>query len=137
MIAVLFEVQLAPGRTGDYLAEAAALRDALEAVDGFVSVERYQSLADPDRLLSLSFWRDDEAVARWRTLERHREAQARGRAGVFAAYRLRIANVIRDYGMHEPREQAPADSRRYHDEAGTPPTESSERASSSRPPARG
>lgn len=115
MIAVLFEVQLAPGRTDDYLAEAAALRCALEAIDGFVSVERYQSLADPDRLLSLSFWRDQEAVTRWRTLERHRAAQARGRAGVFADYRLRIASVVRDYGMHEPREQAPADSRKYHD----------------------
>jgi len=114
MIAVLFEVQLAPGRAADYLAEAAALREALEAIEGFISVERYQSLVDPDRLLSLSFWRDEEAVARWRTLERHREAQARGRAGVFADYRLRIANVVRDYGMHTPREQAPEDSRRHH-----------------------
>jgi heme-degrading monooxygenase HmoA len=114
MIAVLFEVQLAPGRTGDYLAEAAALRDALEAIDGFVSVERYQSLAAPDRLLSLSFWREEEAVTRWRTLEQHRGAQARGRGGVFTDYRLRIASVVRDYGMHAPREQAPADSRRFH-----------------------
>jgi len=116
MIAVLFEVQLAPGRTDDYLAEAAALRDALEAIDGFISVERFQSLADPDRLLSLSFWRDEEAVTRWRTLERHRAAQTRGRAGVFADYRLRIASVVRDYGMHGPRDQAPADSRRFHEE---------------------
>ena len=114
MIAVLFEVQLAPGRTGDYLAEAAALRHALEAIEGFVSVERYQSLADPDRLLSLSFWRDEEAVTRWRTLERHRAAQVCGQGGVFADYRLRIASVIRDYGMRAPRDQAPEDSRRYH-----------------------
>ena len=114
MIAVLFEVQLAPGRTADYLAEAAALRDTLEAIEGFLSVERYQSLANPDRLLSLSFWHDEEAVTRWRTLERHREAQTRGRGGVFADYRLRIAAVVRDYSMHAPREQAPEDSRRYH-----------------------
>ena len=114
MIAVMFEVQLAPGRTDDYLAEAAALREQLGAIDGFISVERYQSLAGPERLLSLSFWRDEEAVTRWRTLESHRAAQERGRAGVFADYRLRIASVVRDYGMHQPRDQAPADSRRHH-----------------------
>ncbi len=114
MIAVLFEVQLAPGRTDDYLAEAAALRTELEAIDGFLSVERFQSLADPTKLLSLSYWRDEAAVARWRTRERHREAQERGRAGVFADYRLRVAQVLRDYGMHERRDQAPADSRTHH-----------------------
>ena len=114
MIAVLFEVQLASGRTDDYLAEAAALRDELESIDGFVSVERFQSLADPHKLLSLSYWRDEAAVARWRTRERHREAQERGRAGVFADYRLRVAQVIRDYGMHERRAEAPADSRTHH-----------------------
>ena len=114
MIAVLFEVQLAPGRTDDYLAEAAALRDELESIEGFVSVERFQSLADPGKLLSLSYWRDEAAVARWRTRERHREAQERGRAGVFADYRLRVAAVVRDYGMNERREQAPADSRTHH-----------------------
>ena len=114
MIAVLFEVQLAPGRTDDYLAEAAALREELEAIDGFVSVERFQSLADATKLLSLSYWRDEVAVARWRTRERHREAQACGRAGVFADYRLRVAQVLRDYGMRERRDQAPADSRTHH-----------------------
>ena len=113
MIAVLFEVQLAPGRKNDYLAEAAALRDALEAVDGFISVERYQSLADPDRLLSLSFWRDEDAVAQWRQVEDHRRAQDAGRRAIFEDYRLRVASVLRDYGMNE-RAEAPADSRAVH-----------------------
>lgn len=116
MIAVLFEVQLTSGRTEDYLAQAAALRTHLEAMDGFVSVERFQSLTDPTKLLSLSFWRDEAAVQHWRELAEHREAQARGRAGIFADYRLRVAAVLRDYGMHDGREQAPADSRAQHGE---------------------
>ena len=113
MIAVVFEVWPASGRKEDYLAIAASLRAELERIDGFISVERFQSLTDPGKLLSLSFWRDEEAVARWRNEVHHRESQAAGRAGIFADYRLRIASVVRDYGKSE-RAQAPADSRGYH-----------------------
>lgn len=114
MIAVIFEVFPAPDRKRDYLDIAAELKPQLEEMDGFISVERFQSLTDPDKLLSLSFWRDEEAVARWRQTAEHRRAQADGRRGVFRDYRLRIAAVVRDYGM-EQREQAPADSRDVHD----------------------
>jgi heme-degrading monooxygenase HmoA len=114
MIAVIFEVWPASGRTDDYLALAAALRTDLEAMDGFVSVERFQSLSDPGKLLSLSIWRDEDAVKAWRNHQKHRQTQAKGRAGIFADYRLRVAEVIRDYGMSE-RAQAPADSRATHD----------------------
>jgi heme-degrading monooxygenase HmoA len=89
------------------------LRPALEAIDGFVSIERFESLAEPGKLLSLSFWRDEAAVAAWRTLPAHRGAQEAGRGGVFRDYRLRIAGVVRDYGMFD-RAQAPADSRAAH-----------------------
>ncbi len=109
MIAVIFEVRITPGRQQDYLDFAAALRAELEAVDGFLSVERFASLSDPNRLLSLSFWRDEEAVRRWRTASRHRAAQSAGRSGIFSDYRLRVATVLRDYGMRD-REQAPRDS---------------------------
>jgi heme-degrading monooxygenase HmoA len=110
---VVFEVWPASGRKEDYLAIAATLRSELEKMDGFISVERFQSLSDPAKLLSLSFWRDEDAVARWRNTLHHRESQAAGRAGIFADYRLRIASVVRDYGMIE-RAEAPADSRGYH-----------------------
>jgi len=113
MIAVIFEVVPAPGRRQEYLDLAAALRPELERIDGFISVERFASLADESKLLSLSFWRDEDAVKRWRNLESHRAAQARGRGGVFAQYRLRVAGVIRDYGMSE-RKEAPQDSRKAH-----------------------
>ena len=113
MIAVIFEVVPAPGRRQEYLDLAAALRPELERIDGFISVERFASLADESKLLSLSFWRDEDAVRRWRNLESHRAAQARGRGGVFAQYRLRVAGVIRDYGMSE-RKEAPQDSRKVH-----------------------
>lgn len=113
MIAVIFEVWPASGRKEDYLAIAASLRPELEKVDGFISVERFQSLTDPGKLLSLSFWRDEDAVTRWRNELHHRESQAAGRAGVFADYRLRIASVMRDYGMTQ-RAEAPADSRAHH-----------------------
>lgn len=92
---------------------AAGLRPILEEIDGFISVERFQSLTDPKKILSLSFFRDEEAVRQWRNTMAHRGAQAKGRAGVFADYRLRIASVIRDYGMNE-RAEAPADSREVH-----------------------
>jgi heme-degrading monooxygenase HmoA len=110
MIAVIFEVEPAPGRRQTYLDIAAELKPRLGEVDGFISIERFESLSAPGRILSLSFWRDEAAVAAWRELDVHRRAQAAGRGGVFADYRLRIASVIRDYGMTE-RAQAPTDSR--------------------------
>jgi heme-degrading monooxygenase HmoA len=113
MIAVIFEVIPAPGRKQEYLDLAASLKSRLEKMDGFISIERFESLTNKGKMLSLSIWRDEEAVSRWRQFEGHRLAQAKGRAGIFADYRLRVASVIRDYGMSE-REQAPADSRAIH-----------------------
>lgn len=110
MIAVIFEVWPADGRKQEYLDIAAGLRPLLEQVDGFISVERFESLSEPGKILSLSMFRDEAAVTRWRALEQHRMAQARGRNGVFRDYRLRVAGIIRDYGMTE-RTQAPHDSR--------------------------
>ena len=110
VIAVIFEVQPAEGRRDAYLDIAADLRPLLDSIDGFLSIERFQSLVDPNRILSLSFWRDEEAVQAWRNTEEHRQAQKAGRGGIFADYRLRIAHVVRDYGLTE-REEAPADSR--------------------------
>jgi heme-degrading monooxygenase HmoA len=106
MYAVIFEVEPKPGRREDYLDLAAALRPALEGIDGFISVERFQSLGSEGKLLSLSFWRDAQAVERWREHERHRRAQAKGRGEVFADYRLSVAEVVRQYGMFD-RAQAP------------------------------
>jgi heme-degrading monooxygenase HmoA len=113
MIAVIFEVLPHPHTTQTYLDMAASLRPRLDHIDGFLSIERFQSLTDPEKLLSLSFWRDEEAVAQWRRTEEHRGAQASGRSGIFRNYRLRIAAVVRDYGLHD-RDQAPADSRCVH-----------------------
>jgi heme-degrading monooxygenase HmoA len=114
MIAVIFEVWPAEGAMENYLGLAADLRAELETLDGFIAVERFQSLSEPGKLLSLSFWRDEDAVRAWRNHAGHRATQAKGRAGVFADYRLRVAHVLRDYGMTE-RQDAPADSRRHHD----------------------
>jgi heme-degrading monooxygenase HmoA len=114
MIAVIFEVTPAPGRKQEYLDLAAALRPELERQDGFISIERFASLTNEGKVLSLSFWRDEEAVKQWRRLEGHRLAQSRGRNGVFADYRLRVAGVLRDYGMSE-RDGAPEDSREAHE----------------------
>jgi len=113
MIAVIFEVLPAEGRRDAYLGIAANLRPLLDGIDGFISIERFQSLVDPTKILSLSFWRDEEAVKAWRNTEEHRQAQQAGRGGIFADYRLRIASVVRDYGLNE-RDQAPADSRTKH-----------------------
>ena len=113
MIAVIFEVFPADDCKQDYLEIAAELKPLLEKIDGFISVERFQSLSDPEKLLSLSFFENEQAVQQWRTLFKHRTAQSAGRAGVFANYRLRVASVIRDYGLHE-REQAPNDSKEVH-----------------------
>lgn len=113
MIAVIFEVTLAVGCKDEYLDIAEVMRPLLEKVDGFISVERFQSLSDVNRILSLSFFRDEESVKKWRTLSGHRGAQNKGRSGVFADYHLRIAHVIRDYGMFD-RAQAPNDSKVAH-----------------------
>jgi len=113
VIAVIFELWPAEGRAPEYFDLAAALRPDLEKIDGFISIERFESLATKGKLLSLSFWRDEEAVRKWRNLETHRSAQAKGRGGIFADYRLRVASVIRDYGMKN-RAEAPKDSRTTH-----------------------
>lgn len=113
MIAVLFEAWPADGKRTRYLNLAAALRPALARVDGLLSIERFESLAEPGKLLSLSFWRDEAAVAQWRNSAEHRATQAEGREQVFTDYRLRIAAVIRDYGMGN-RDEAPPDSQAAH-----------------------
>ena len=113
MIAVIFEVWPAAGQQHAYLDIAAGLKAELAAIDGFVSIERFESLTEPGKLLSLSFWRDEAAVAAWRARPNHRAAQSAGRTGVFADYRLRVAAVSRDYGLTE-RDQAPPDSRQQH-----------------------
>lgn len=110
MIAVIFEVWPAEGRAAEYFDLAASLKADLQQVDGFISVERFESLATKGKYLSLSFWRDEEAVRAWRNLEAHRKAQARGRSSIFSDYRLRVASVVRDYGLKE-RGEAPKDSR--------------------------
>ena len=113
MIAVIFEVCPADGRKQTYLDIAAELRPELERIDGFLSIERFQSLSDETKILSLSFWRDEAAVAAWRNTDHHRSAQQAGRGGVFRDYRLRVAHVLRDYGLKE-RTEAPADSRQVN-----------------------
>lgn len=113
MIAVIFEVEIADGRKEEYLDIAAGLRPVLAQIEGFISVERFQSLSDSKKLLSLSFFEDEAAVERWRALSVHRGAQGKGRGGVFSGYRLRVAGVMRDYGMSD-RDQAPEDSKDVH-----------------------
>lgn len=114
MIAVIFEVWPTDGRAVEYFDLAASLREDLAKIDGFISIERFESLTTKGKYLSLSFWRDEEAVSAWRNLDRHRKAQAMGRGGVFADYRLRVAAVMRDYGMQQ-RGDAPQDSREVHE----------------------
>ena len=109
MIAVIFEVIPAEGKQDAYLEHAAALRPLFEGMEGFISVERFQSLSQPNKLLSLSFFRDEQAVQQWRQLTQHRTAQSKGRDGIFADYRLKVAEVQRDYGMRD-RQEAPEDS---------------------------
>jgi heme-degrading monooxygenase HmoA len=113
MIAVIFEVWPKPERKQEYLDIAATLRPLLDKFDGFVSIERFESLSEPGKILSLSFWRDEQAVEQWRRLSEHRAAQTRGRAEIFRDYRLRVAGVMRDYGMFE-RAEVPSDSRAFH-----------------------
>ena len=114
MIAVIFEAQPRPGQKQSYLDAAAALRPLLSGIDGFISIERFESLTSPGKILSLSYWRDEEAVRMWRNVESHRRVQSAGRKVILADYRLRVAQVIRDYGLMD-RAQAPADSRVAHD----------------------
>lgn len=113
MIAVIFEFSAAEGRFPDYKRLAEGLSDEVRRIDGFLSIERFQSISDPARFVSLSFWRDEDAVKRWRNLQKHREAQAQGRLGIFSGYRLRVCQVIRDYSLEE-RGEAPKDSIARH-----------------------
>jgi heme-degrading monooxygenase HmoA len=113
MIAVIFEFTAAEGRIADYKALAEALGPEVNAFDGFLSIERFQSTSDPSRMVSISFWRDEEAVRRWRNVQKHREAQAQGRGGIFSTYRLRVCQVLRDYSR-ESRNEAPKDSIAVH-----------------------
>ena len=115
MIAVIFEALPQPHRQSDYLDAAERLRPLLAQIDGFVSIERFESLSQPGKLLSLSFWRDEDAVRQWRNLELHRQIQEAGRRSIFADYRLRVAEVRRDYGLYD-RAQAPEDSLLRHGE---------------------
>jgi heme-degrading monooxygenase HmoA len=113
MIAVIFEVIPSEGKKAEYLEIASQLRPELDKIDGFISIERFQSLNDPEKVLSLSFWKDEESIQQWRSLEMHRWAQSKGREGIFKDYHLRIAEVKRDYGMFD-RNEAPTDSKAFH-----------------------
>lgn len=114
MIAVIFEVIPNEGKKEEYLDIAASLRSELGNIEGFISIERFQSLNDPAKILSLSFWRDEESIQQWRNLEMHRTAQSKGKNGIFKDYHLRIATVVRNYGMFE-RKETPEDSSIFHD----------------------
>jgi heme-degrading monooxygenase HmoA len=109
MIAVLFEVTPLPGQEARYFDIAAMLHKHLRAINGFVSVERFQSLTRPGVYLSLSYWRDEAAVRAWRNHANHRTGQVEGRAAVFSDYRIRVVQVLRDYTQTQ-REEAPIDS---------------------------
>jgi len=113
MIAVIFEFTPIEGRFADYKALAEGLADDVNRAEGFISIERFESISNKGKFVSLSFWRDEESVKKWRNLQKHREAQKKGRGGIFKSYRLRIAQVVRDYTMDE-RAQAPADSVKVH-----------------------
>ena len=113
MIAVIFEFTPAPGRFAEYMDLVGQLKPELDKADGFISLERFESITTPGKFVSLQFWRDEESVRRWRNLQQHREAQKKGRGGIFASYRLRIAGVLRDYAM-DRRGEAPRDSVAAH-----------------------
>ena len=113
MIAVIFEAQPHPDKKNAYLEAAERLRPLLAQIDGFLSIERFESLNEPGKILSLSFWRDEDAVRQWRNVDEHRRIQNAGRQMIFADYRLRVAQVIRAYGLHD-RAEAPDDSRQAH-----------------------
>ena len=113
MIAVIFEVYPNKERKQEYLDIAATLREELDDIDGFISIERFASLSEEDKVLSLSFWRDEASIEKWRNLELHRQAQSKGREGIFRNYRIRVADVSRDYGMRN-RSETPDDSIKNH-----------------------
>jgi len=113
VIAVIFEFTPVEGRFVDYKALAEGLADDVRNAEGFISIERFESITAKGKFVSLSFWRDEEAVRKWRNVQKHREAQKKGRGGIFKSYRLRIAAVMRDYTMDE-RTQAPKDSVQVH-----------------------
>jgi len=113
MIAVIFEVIPNPGKKEEYLNIAASLRPELDDIEGFISIERFQSFINPQKVLSLSFWKDEASIQQWRNLEMHRQAQSKGRNEIFQDYHLRIAHVVRDYGMFE-RKETPEDSTGFH-----------------------
>jgi heme-degrading monooxygenase HmoA len=114
MVAVIFEAFPADGKWEEYLDIASSLRPELDKIEGFISIERFQSITNPDKVLSLSFWKDEKCIEQWRNIEMHRTAQEAGRKSVFENYRLRVANVLRDYSMQE-RKEAPSDSKNIHD----------------------
>ena len=114
MIAVIFEVIPNEGKKEEYLDIAASLRPELDHIEGFISIERFQSFSNSEKILSLSFWKDEESIQQWRNLEMHRHAQSKGRNGIFKDYHLRIATVVRDYGMFD-RTETPKDSKGFHD----------------------
>src|ERR1043166_10210139 len=101
MIAVIFEFTPAEGRFPDYLALVETLRQDLAEAEGFISLERFESITSKGKFVSLQYWRDEECVRKWRNLQKHREAQKQGRGGIFKSYRLRVANVLRDNPMYE------------------------------------
>lgn len=113
MITVIFEAFPAKGKWDEYLDIAARLRSELNKIEGFISIERFQSISNPEKVLSLSFWENEKSIAQWRNIELHRAAQAKGRKSIFEDYRIRIASVIRDYSLTN-REQAPTDSKLIH-----------------------
>lgn len=113
MFAVIFELEVSPDKSDEYFEIAGALREELDTIDGFISIERFESVVTAGKFVSLSFWRDEEAIKTWRTLTSHRRAQSKGRKSIFTDYRLRVAEVVRDYGMNK-RDQAPKDSRETH-----------------------
>jgi heme-degrading monooxygenase HmoA len=113
MIAVIFESWPKPGKKDAYLDMAAVLAPLVAEVDGFISVERFESVSLPGKMVALSFWRDEEAVTNWRNIIEHRRVQEGSRKTVFDDYRLRVAHVIRDYSLSD-RHEAPADSVEAH-----------------------
>ena len=114
VLAVIFEVYPTEAGKGEYLAIAATLREFLKVRPGLISVERFQSIADQNKMLSLSFWENEEAVHEWRSFLEHRMAQKKGKSGLFAKYRIRVAHVLRDY-TESDRTHAPSDSKTYLD----------------------
>ncbi len=99
MIAVIFEVEPKPGQSDKYFGLAASLRPELEKIDGFISVERFESLTHTGKYVSLSFWRDEQAVTKWKSHTEHKTAQEQGKQSIFSNYRIRVAHVIRDYSL--------------------------------------